>query len=119
VLHAAVRYKRPVYLELPRDLVTTPGRPITARAICTRRAIHHGWPGAGGGDDAAEQGEAAVILAMFEVTASACRRVDQVSSRNRHPVAATILGKSSWPSSTRSISACTKARWGATMCASM
>jgi indolepyruvate decarboxylase len=26
VLHAAVRYKRPVYLELPRDLVTVPGR---------------------------------------------------------------------------------------------
>src|SRR5471032_495054 len=26
VLHAAVRYKRPVYLELPRDLVTQPGR---------------------------------------------------------------------------------------------
>src|SRR5882724_11977887 len=27
VLHAAVRYKRPVYLELPRDLVDVPGRP--------------------------------------------------------------------------------------------
>src|ERR1700733_7216909 len=26
VLHAAVRYKRPVYLELPRDLVTARGR---------------------------------------------------------------------------------------------
>jgi len=26
VLHAAVRYKRPVYLELPRDLVAVPGR---------------------------------------------------------------------------------------------
>src|SRR5881398_2577654 len=25
VLHAAVRYKRPVYLELPRDLITVPG----------------------------------------------------------------------------------------------
>ncbi len=25
VLHAAVRYKRPVYLELPRDMVTVPG----------------------------------------------------------------------------------------------
>src|SRR5882757_3954410 len=27
VLHAAVRFKRPVYLELPRDLVGVPGRP--------------------------------------------------------------------------------------------
>src|SRR5688500_13825441 len=27
VLHAAVRFKRPVYLELPRDLVAVPGRP--------------------------------------------------------------------------------------------
>src|SRR5258708_25539927 len=27
VLHAAVRYKRPVYFELPRDLVGAPGRP--------------------------------------------------------------------------------------------
>lgn len=27
VLHAAIRYKRPVYLELPRDLVGAPGRP--------------------------------------------------------------------------------------------
>src|SRR5437867_8126060 len=27
VLHAALRYKRPVYIELPRDLVSTPGIP--------------------------------------------------------------------------------------------
>ena len=27
VLHAAIRYKRPVYIELPRDLVFTPGIP--------------------------------------------------------------------------------------------
>src|SRR5215472_16751950 len=27
VLHAALRYKRPVYIELPRDLVTVPGTP--------------------------------------------------------------------------------------------
>ncbi len=27
VLHAAMRYKRPVYLELPRDLVAAPGLP--------------------------------------------------------------------------------------------
>ncbi len=27
VLHAAVRYKRPVYLELPRDMIKVPGRP--------------------------------------------------------------------------------------------
>src|SRR5256712_3455524 len=27
VLHAALRYKRPVYIELPRDLVTLPGIP--------------------------------------------------------------------------------------------
>src|SRR5438552_19170159 len=27
VLHAALRYKRPVYIELPRDLVTAPGIP--------------------------------------------------------------------------------------------
>src|SRR5438309_9766880 len=27
VLHAALRYKRPVYIELPRDLVLTPGIP--------------------------------------------------------------------------------------------
>src|SRR6059058_1257069 len=27
VLHAALRYKRPVYIELPRDLVTVPGIP--------------------------------------------------------------------------------------------
>src|SRR3954468_11153801 len=27
VLHAAMRYKRPVYIEFPRDMVTTPGIP--------------------------------------------------------------------------------------------
>src|SRR5438067_9898699 len=31
VLHAALRYKRPVYIELPRDLVTVPG--IRHRAV--------------------------------------------------------------------------------------
>ena len=38
VLHAAMRYKRPVYIELPRDMVRQQVAPTTRRSSATTRA---------------------------------------------------------------------------------
>lgn len=96
VLHAAMRYKRPVYIELPRDMVGVPGIPHyeprdfheTSDAVCLREAL----------SEAAEMINAAkkpVILADVEV-----HRFDLQSEllklveKTNIPVAATIMGKS-------------------------
>ncbi|MEQ1862767.1 MAG: thiamine pyrophosphate-binding protein [Chthoniobacteraceae bacterium] len=96
VLHAALRYKRPVYIELPRDMVTVPGHP------------HHHTPEIHETSDALVLGEALgeaaaminaaehpVVLADVEVHRFALQdEVMRFIERANIPVAATILGKS-------------------------
>lgn len=96
VLHAAVRYKRPVYLELPRDLVEVPGRPdhrirdlhetsdslVLAEALSEAAALLN----------AAKQ---PVILADVEVHRFGLQEdLLKLAEKTGIPVAATILGKS-------------------------
>ncbi len=96
VLHAAVRYKRPVYLELPRDLVEVPGRPdhrsrdlhetsdplVLAEALSEATALLN----------AAQQ---PVILADVEVHRFGLQEeLLKLAEKTGIPVAATILGKS-------------------------
>jgi indolepyruvate decarboxylase len=96
VLHAAVRYKRPVYLELPRDLVTTPGRgDHRARDLHEKSdpdALREAVAEAVKLIDEAKQ---PVVLADVEVHRFAMH--DALLKLIEHaniPVAATILGKS-------------------------
>ena len=96
VLHAALRYKRPVYVELPRDLVSVPGIP------------HHKTPEIHERSDAgslrAALAEAArmingarrpVILADVEVHRFGLQdELLRLARQTNIPVAATVLGKS-------------------------
>ncbi len=96
VLHAALRYKRPVYIELPRDIVALPGIP------------HHRVPGMHEESDPdvlrAALAEAVaminaakkpVILADVEVHRFGLQdEVLRLARKTNIPVAATILGKS-------------------------
>ena len=96
VLHAALRFKRPVYIELPRDLVDVPGIPHHTDAR-DPRAQPPPKParGAGRGEEMIESARQPVILADVEVHRFGLqewvlRLVDQTDI----PVAATVLGKS-------------------------
>lgn len=96
VLHAAVRYKRPVYIELPRDMVSVPGvaghgprdiheasNPAALRAAVAEGAamINH-----------ARQ---PVILADVELHRFGLQEVAlRLIRKTNVPVAATLLGKS-------------------------
>jgi len=96
VLHAAVRFKRPVYIELPRDLVAVPGLP------------HHRTPEFHEASDPLVLNEALteavgminratkpVILADVEVHRFSLQEdVLKLVERAQIPVASTILGKS-------------------------
>ncbi len=96
VLHAAMRFKRPVYLELPRDLVGTPGRathrtpeiheksepPVLAEALAEATAMIN----------AAKQ---PVVLADVELHRFGLQEeLIQFIESTHIPVASTILGKS-------------------------
>jgi indolepyruvate decarboxylase len=96
VLHAALRYKRPVYIELPRDMVNVP-----AAAPHTPGEVHE----ASNPDQLREAvAEAAaminaarqpVILADVEVHRFALQgELLRLAQENNIPVAATLLGKS-------------------------
>ena len=96
VLHAALRYKRPVYIELPRDLVAVPGIP------------HH-QPG-----EIHEMSDAATLAAALAEASEMINRarkpviiadveihrfglqdlVVKLAERTQIPVASTLLGKS-------------------------
>lgn len=96
VLHAAMRYKRPVYLELPRDMVTVPGR-----ATHTTTEIHETSDPdvlAEALDEAVKLINAAkqpVVLADVEVHRFGLQdEVLRFIERANIPVATTILGKS-------------------------
>jgi len=96
VLHAAVRYKRPVYLELPRDLVSVPGRSDhRAREVhetSDPQALHEALSEAVSLINAARQ---PVILADVELHRFGMQdELLKLIERTGIPVAATILGKS-------------------------
>ncbi len=96
VLHAALRYKRPVYIELPRDLVHVPGiahhhppeihersDPATLKAMLEEAEVMI---------NAARQ---PVILADVEVHRFGLEKeLVELAQKTNIPVAATLLGKS-------------------------
>ena len=96
VLHAAMRYKRPVYIELPRDQVLVPGIPHHTTPKIHERSNPNSLRAAL--SEAAEMINAArqpVILADVEVHRFGLQ--DQVLAlvqRSQMPVAATVMGKS-------------------------
>jgi indolepyruvate decarboxylase len=96
VLHAAVRYKRPVYLELPRDLVTAPGiayhkAPQIHEAsdpFCLREALAEAR-------QMINRARQPVIIADVEVHRFGLQdQVIKLAKKTGIPVAATVLGKS-------------------------
>ena len=96
VLHAALRYKRPVYIELPRDQVFVPGishyrvpevhersNPNTLRAALAEAA------------EMIKSARKPVILADVEVHRFGLQdQVLRLVEKTRIPVTATVLGKS-------------------------
>src|SRR5215467_14354025 len=96
VLHAAVRYKRPVYIELPRDQVFVPGNPSHKTPEIHERSDAKSLRAA-----LAEAGEMIngarqpVILADVEVHRFGLQdQLLKLIAKARIPVAATVLGKS-------------------------
>src|SRR5262245_23536940 len=96
VLHAAIRFKRPVYIELPRDMVDVPGNPLhqprgihetsnaatLAAALADARAMIN-------------NARKPVILADVEVHRFGLQKVLlRLAESTNMPVAATLLGKS-------------------------
>jgi indolepyruvate decarboxylase len=96
VLHAALRYKRPVYIELPRDLVGVPGIPHHKTAEMHERSdfrsLREALAEAGQMINAARQ---PVILADVEVHRFGLQdQLLKLARKTNIPVAATVLGKS-------------------------
>lgn len=96
VLHAALRYKRPVYIELPRDQVLVPGIPHYRAPEVHERSDPNTLRAA-----LAEAGEMIddarkpVILADVEVHRFGLQdQVLKLVEKTGIPVAATVLGKS-------------------------
>jgi indolepyruvate decarboxylase len=96
VLHAALRYKRPVYIELPRDLVqvncTPHHRPAEIHETSNPRTLRAALEEAVAMINAARH---PVILADVEVHRFGLQSVLlQLAQKTNIPVAATLLGKS-------------------------
>src|SRR5437667_1444357 len=96
VLHAALRYKRPVYLELPRDLVSEPGvryhQPAPLHERSDPPALRAALADAGEMINRAKQ---PVILADVEIHRFGLQdTLIRFARRTNIPVAATLLGKS-------------------------
>ena len=96
VLHAALRYKRPVYIELPRDIVSLPGIPHH-----TPREFHEASDRQTLREALAEAVEMIncaskpVILADVEVHRFGLQiALLRLAEKTNIPVAATIMGKS-------------------------
>src|SRR5208283_4342390 len=95
VLHAAMRFKRPVYIELPRDLVSQPGlashRPLEIHEASDPKALRAALAEAVAMINAAKQ---PVILADVELHRFGLRdELVRLAQKTNIPVAATILGK--------------------------
>jgi TPP-dependent 2-oxoacid decarboxylase len=96
VLHTALRFKRPVYIELPRDLVSVPGLPhhraVALHEKSDPKVLRAALAEAALMINAARQ---PVILADVEVHRFGLQReLLALAQRTNIPVAATILGKS-------------------------
>ncbi|MBI2948546.1 MAG: alpha-keto acid decarboxylase family protein [Verrucomicrobia bacterium] len=96
VLHAALRFKRPVYIELPRDQVFVPGiphhQPAELHEASDRRALRAALAEAEGMINGAKK---PVILADVEVHRFGLQDLLlKLATQTHIPVAATILGKS-------------------------
>lgn len=96
VLHAALRYKRPVYIELPRDMVSVPGlahhRPPVLHETSNPKVLRAALAEATEMINAAKQ---PVILADVEIHRFGLQgELLTLAQRTNLPVAATILGKS-------------------------
>src|SRR5262245_39795149 len=96
VLHAAVRFKRPVYIELPRDLVFVHGIPHHKTAEIHERSNLNSLRAALG--EAREMINGArkpAILADVEIHRFGLQdQVVKLAQKTGIPVAATVLGKS-------------------------
>ncbi|HEY2952011.1 MAG TPA: thiamine pyrophosphate-dependent enzyme [Verrucomicrobiae bacterium] len=96
VLHAALRYKRPVYIELPRDMAGVPGhphyRPQELHETSDPDTLRAALAEAEGMINAAKK---PVILADVEVHRFGLQTaLLQLAEKTNIPVAATLLGKS-------------------------
>ena len=96
VLHAALRYKRPVYIELPRDMVSVPGIPHykpreiheESDPITLREALAESV-------EMINRAKQPVILADVEVHRFGLQKeLFRLIEKTNIPVAATIMGKS-------------------------
>src|SRR6184192_1233998 len=96
VLHAALRFKRPVYLELPRDLVAVPGIPHHKTAEIHERSDRHSLRAALAETEVMiNRARQPVILADVEVHRFGLQdQVLKLVQKTNIPVAATVLGKS-------------------------
>ncbi len=96
VLHAALRYKRPVYIELPRDMVTVPGvrhhRTLELSETSNRDSLRAALAEA---EELINRARQPVILADIELHRFGLQaELLKLVEKARIPVAATVLGKS-------------------------
>jgi TPP-dependent 2-oxoacid decarboxylase len=96
VLHAALRFKRPVYIELPRDQVFVPGipnhRPVEIHERSDPKSLRAALADAANMINSARQ---PVILADVEVHRFGLQdEVLQLVEQTQIPIAATVLSKS-------------------------
>lgn len=96
VLHAALRYKRPVYIELPRDQVSVPGNPHYKTAALHERSNPETLRAAlAEAKEMINGARRPVILADVEVHRFALQdQLMKLVDNARIPIAATVLGKS-------------------------
>jgi len=96
VLHAALRFKRPVYLELPRDLVSVPGIPHYRTVEVHERSNRHSLRAAlAEAEEMINSARQPVVLADVEVHRFGLQdQVLEFVEQTNIPVAATVLGKS-------------------------
>ncbi len=96
VLHAALRYKRPVYLELPRDIVFLPGNPHHKTPELHERSNPKTLRAAlAEAEEMINRARQPVVLADVEVHRFGLQdQVLKLVQKTRIPVAATVMGKS-------------------------
>ena len=96
VLHAALRFKRPVYIELPRDLVYVPGIPFHKTPEFHEPSDSHSLCAAlSEAGEMINRSRKPVILADVEVHRFGLQDlVLKLAQKTNIPVAATVLGKS-------------------------